>query len=245
MVDRVAFVTGGMGGIGTAICKRLAANGNTVVANCLPGYEKKDEWLGSMRAQGFSVHAAEGNVEEFDSCADMFYRISSIIGPVDILVNNAGLTRDNILLRLSEADWDAVLDANLKGAFLTTRMVIKGMMKRRFGRIINIGSIVGLTGNKGQANYAASKAGLIGFTKSVAKEYASRNVLVNCVAPGFIETDMTSGLPPEARAALLQEIALERLGRAEDVAGAVLFLASDLAGYITGQVLVVDGGMVI
>jgi 3-oxoacyl-[acyl-carrier protein] reductase len=169
----------------------------------------------------------------------------SALGPIDILVNNAGLTRDNILLRLSEADWDAVLDANLKGAFHTTRAVIKGMMKRRSGRIINITSIVGLTGNKGQANYAASKAGLIGFTKSVAKEYASRGILANCVAPGFIETDMTRALPDEARAALLQDIALARLGRPDDVAGAVLFLSSELAAYITGQVLVVDGGMVI
>ena len=167
------------------------------------------------------------------------------LGPIEILVNNAGLTRDNILLRLTDADWDTVLDANLKGAFHTTRAVIKGMMKRRSGRIINVTSIVGLIGNKGQANYAASKAGLIGFTKSVAKEYASRGVLANCIAPGFIETDMTGALPDEARATLLEDIALGRLGRPEDVAGAVLFLASDLAGYITGQVLVVDGGMVI
>jgi 3-oxoacyl-[acyl-carrier protein] reductase len=170
-------------------------------------------------------------------------RVEAAQGPIDILVNNAGLTRDNILLRLTEADWDAVLDANLKGAFHTTRGVIKGMMKRRHGRIINITSVVGLSGNKGQANYAASKAGLIGFTKSVAKEYASRGILANCVAPGFIETDMTGALPDEARATLLEDIALGRLGRPDDVAGAVLFLASDLAGYITGQVLVVDGGL--
>ena len=167
------------------------------------------------------------------------------LGPIDVLVNNAGLTRDQILLRMSGDDWDTVLDANLKGAFHTTRAVTKGMMKRRAGRIINITSIVGLIGNKGQANYAASKAGLIGFTKSVAKEYASRNILANCIAPGFIETDMTDALPEEAKAALLHQIALGRLGRPDDVAGAVLFLASDLATYITGQVLVVDGGMVI
>jgi 3-oxoacyl-[acyl-carrier protein] reductase len=167
------------------------------------------------------------------------------LGPIDILVNNAGVTRDNILMRLTDDDWNAVLDANLKGAFNTTRAVIRGMMKRRAGRIINITSVVGLIGNKGQANYAASKAGLIGFTKSVAKEYASRNVLANCVAPGFIDTDMTNALPDEARAALLEHIALGKLGRPEDVAGAVLYLASDLASYVTGQVLVVDGGMVI
>ena len=167
------------------------------------------------------------------------------LGPIDILVNNAGLTRDNILLRLSDADWDTVLDANLKGAFNTTRAVVRGMMKRRSGRIINITSVVGLTGNKGQANYAASKAGLIGLTKTVAKEFASRNVLANCVAPGFIDTDMTTALPDGARAALLEHIALGRLGRPEDVAGAVLFLASDFASYLTGQVLVIDGGMVI
>jgi 3-oxoacyl-[acyl-carrier protein] reductase len=166
-----------------------------------------------------------------------------VLGPVDILVNNAGITRDNLLLRMSETEWDEVLDANLKGAFHATKAVLKGMMKRRYGRIINVTSIVGLTGNKGQANYAASKAGLIGFTKSVAKEYGGRGILVNAVAPGFIDTAMTAALPEEARKAMLGGIVLGRLGTPEDVAGAVLFLASDLAGYITGQVLVVDGGL--
>ncbi len=159
------------------------------------------------------------------------------------LAEAVAVTRDNILLRLDGAAWDEVLDTNLKGAFHTTRSVIKGMMKRRSGRIINISSIVGLTGNKGQANYAASKAGLIGFTKAVAREYASRGITVNCVAPGYIETDMTNALPEEARKALLDSIALGRLGQPEDIAGAVLYLASDLAAYVTGQVLVVDGGM--
>lgn len=238
---KVAFVTGSTRGIGLAVARALYAAGAKVAVHGRdPGKARTVAAELGERAVGVACDVADAAQVEAAILA-----AEQALGPVDILVNNAGLTRDNILLRLSEADWDAVLDANLKGAFLTTRMVIKGMMKRRSGRIINIGSIVGLTGNKGQANYAASKAGLIGFTKSVAKEYASRNVLVNCVAPGFIETDMTSGLPPEARAALLQQIALERLGRAEDVAGAVLFLASDLAGYITGQVLVVDGGMVI
>ena len=166
------------------------------------------------------------------------------LGPIDILVNNAGVTRDNILLRLSDADWDTVLDANLKGAFHTMRATIKGMMKRRSGRIINIGSIVGLTGNKGQANYAASKAGLLGLTKAVAKELASRHITVNAVAPGFIETAMTEGLDAKVRDGLSAQIPLGRLGSPEDVAHAVAFLCSEEAGYVTGQVLPVDGGMV-
>jgi 3-oxoacyl-[acyl-carrier protein] reductase len=166
------------------------------------------------------------------------------LGPIDILVNNAGLTRDGLLARMSGDDWDAVLDANLKGAFLLTKAVTRGMMKRRWGRVINITSVVGLMGNAGQANYAASKAGLIGLTKAVARELASRNVLVNAVAPGFIDTDMTRALTDQQREGLLAQIPLARLGQAADVAGAVLFLASDHADYITGQVLVVDGGMV-
>ena len=204
---------------------------------------------GSTRGIGLAIarafHGAGADVAVAEQVETALSAAESALGPVDILVNNAGLTRDNILLRLTEADWDAVLDANLKGAFHTTRAAIKGMMKRRSGRIINITSIVGISGNKGQSNYAASKAGLIGFTKSVAKEYAGRGILANCIAPGYIETDMTSGLPEAAKATLLQGIALGRLGRPEDVAGMALFLASDLASYITGQVLVVDGGLVV
>jgi 3-oxoacyl-[acyl-carrier protein] reductase len=163
---------------------------------------------------------------------------------VDILVNNAGITRDNLLMRLKDDDWDAVLDANLRGAFATIRAASRGMMKRRWGRIINITSVVGITGNKGQANYAASKAGLIGLTKSVAKELASRNILANAVAPGFIETDMTAAMTPEASAALAAQIPLGRLGTPGDVAGMCAFLASEYASYITGQLFVVDGGLV-
>jgi len=237
----VAFVTGSTRGIGLAIARALAGAGAKVaiVGRDQARAAAVAAELGE-RAAGFACDVAEGSqVEAAITAAE------SALGPIDLLVNNAGLTRDNILLRLTDDDWDAVLDANLKGAFHTTKAVIKGMMKRRAGRIVNITSIVGLTGNKGQANYAASKAGLIGFTKSVAKEYASRGILVNCVAPGFIETDMTAALPEAARASLLEDIALGRLGRPEDVAGAVLFLASDLAAYVTGQVLVVDGGMVV
>ena len=164
---------------------------------------------------------------------------------IDVLVNNAGTTRDNLLFRISEADWNTVLDTNLKGAFLVTKHAARGMIKRRWGRIINIASVVGISGNKGQTNYTASKAGLIGFTKSVSKELASRNVLVNAVAPGFIDTELTRRISPEARDALIKAIPLGRLGQGQDVAAAVLFLASDFASYITGQLLVVDGGMVL
>jgi 3-oxoacyl-[acyl-carrier protein] reductase len=241
LTGKTAFVTGSTRGIGLAIARTLYSAGAKVAI------------VGRDPARAAAVAAELGeraagvgcDVAQADQVEGAIAAAERALGPIDILVNNAGLTRDNLLLRLTDADWNTVLDANLKGAFHTTRAVIKGMMKRRAGRIVNITSIVGLTGNKGQANYAASKAGLIGFTKSVAKEYASRGVLANCVAPGFIETDMTAALPDEARATLLQDIALGRLGRPEDVAGAVLFLASDLAGYVTGQVLVVDGGMVI
>jgi 3-oxoacyl-[acyl-carrier protein] reductase len=170
--------------------------------------------------------------------------VEKAFGGVDILVNNAGITKDNLLMRLKDADWDVVMNANLKAAFITTRAVSRGMMKRRWGRIINIASIVGIIGNKGQANYAASKAGLIGLTKSVARELASRNILANVVAPGFIETDMTADMTAEARESLSKQIPLERLGTPSDIAGTVAFLSSDHASYITGQVFVVDGGMV-
>jgi 3-oxoacyl-[acyl-carrier protein] reductase len=241
LTGKTAFVTGSTRGIGLAIARAFHGAG-AKVAVVSRDTERARSVAGELgdRAAGVACDVAVAEqVEAALSAAE------SALGPVDILVNNAGLTRDNILLRLTEADWDAVLDANLKGAFHTTRVAIKGMMKRRSGRIINVTSVVGLSGNKGQANYAASKAGLIGFTKSVAKEYAGRGILANCIAPGYIETDMTSGLPEAAKATLLQGIALGRLGRPEDVAGTALFLASDLASYITGQVLVVDGGLVV
>jgi 3-oxoacyl-[acyl-carrier protein] reductase len=241
LTGKVAFVTGSTRGIGLAIARAMHGAGAKVaiVGRSEDRARAVAAELGERTTGVGCDVAVAAQVETALAAAE------SALGPIDVLVNNAGLTRDNILLRLTDADWDAVLDANLKGAFHTTRAVIKGMMKRRSGRIINITSIVGLVGNKGQANYAASKAGLVGFTKSVAKEYAGRGILANCIAPGYIDTDMTSGLPDAAKATLLQDIALGRLGRPEDVAGAALFLASDLAAYMTGQVLVVDGGMVI
>jgi 3-oxoacyl-[acyl-carrier protein] reductase len=241
LTGKTAFVTGSTRGIGLAIARAFYGAGAkvTIVGRDAGRAQSVALELGE-RAAGVACDVAVA-----EQVVAAITTAESALGPVDILVNNAGLTRDNILLRLTDADWDEVLDANLKGAFHTTRVAIKGMMKRRSGRIINITSIVGLSGNKGQANYAASKAGLIGFTKSVAKEYAGRGILANCIAPGYIETDMTSGLPEAAKATLLQGIALGRLGRPEDVAGTALFLASDLASYITGQVLVVDGGLVV
>lgn len=241
LTGQVAFVTGSTRGIGLELARTLRSAGAKVAV------------VGRNAEQAAAVAATLGDgtvgvgcdVSDAAQVEAAIAQAEQALGPISILVNNAGLTRDNLLLRLTGDEWDQVLDANLKGAFHTTKAVIKGMMKRRAGRIINITSVVGLTGNKGQSNYAASKAGLIGFSKSVAKEYASRGVLVNCIAPGFVETDMTAALPAEAQAALLSQIALGRLGQPADIAGAVLFLASDLARYVTGQVLVVDGGMVI
>ena len=240
LTGQVAFVTGSTRGIGRGIAAALHQAGASVaVVGRNPDQAAAVATELGPRTVGVACNVAESaQVEAAIAAAE------KALGPISILVNNAGLTRDNLLIRLADDDWNQVLDANLKGAFYTTKTVIRGMMKRRAGRIINITSIVGITGNKGQANYAASKAGLIGFTKSVAKEYASRGVTANCVAPGFIETDMTAALPQEARDALLSQIALGRLGQPADIAGAVLFLASDLARYVTGQVLVVDGGMV-
>lgn len=238
---QTALVTGGSRGIGLAIAQALYGAGATVAIAA----RDLDRAQQAARGLGDGAVAVACDVADSGQVERALAEAETAVGGISILVNNAGLTRDNILMRLGDDEWDAVLDANLKGAFHTTRACIKGMMKRRQGRIINITSIVGLTGNKGQANYAASKAGLVGFTKSVAREYASRGITANCVAPGYIETDMTNALPEAARKALLDSIALGRLGQPGDVAGAVLFLASDLASYITGQVLVVDGGMVI
>jgi 3-oxoacyl-[acyl-carrier protein] reductase len=241
---QVAMVTGGSRGIGLAIAGRLCSAG-AHVAVVARDAKRVAAAVQELTGQGCGrALAAPADVSDAAQTEAAVERIEQELGPIDILVNNAGLTRDGVLVRMTEDDWDRVLDVNLKGAFLSMKLVGKGMMKRRKGRIINITSIVGVTGNRGQANYAASKAGLIGLTKAVAKELATRHVLVNAVAPGFIDTDLTRDLPEQARKALEEQIPMRRLGSPGDVAGAVLFLASDLAGYITGQVLVVDGGMV-
>ena len=238
--SRSAVVTGSTRGIGHAIATRLAGCGARVA---IVGRDAaRAEAV--AREMGGEVRGFACDVGEPASVATLIERVEGELGAVDILVNNAGMTRDNILVRLKDEDWDAVLEANLRGAFLAIRAAARGMMKRRWGRIINITSIVGLIGNKGQANYAASKAGLIGLTKSVAKELASRNVLTNAIAPGFIDTDMTAALPDAARTALIGQIPLERLGTPDDIAAMAAFLASEHAAYITGQVFTVDGGMV-
>jgi 3-oxoacyl-[acyl-carrier protein] reductase len=240
LTGRVALVTGSTRGIGRSIAEALAECGARVaIAGRDAAKAQEVATQISPEARGFGC-----DVADVASVTALVSAVEAAFGSLDILVNNAGLTRDNIMLRLKDEDWDAVIDANLRGAFAATRAATRGMMKRRSGRIINIASVVGLVGNKGQSNYAASKAGLIGLTKAVAKEFASRNILVNAIAPGFIETDMTNAMTPEARAALLGSIPLERLGSPKDVAAMVAFLASEHAGYITGQVLVVDGGMV-
>ena len=240
LTGRTALVTGSTRGIGRAIAETLAGCGASVA---VVGRDaaRSAEVAGAIgdRARGFAC-----DVADTASVARLVADVEGAFGAVDVLVNNAGLTRDNLLMRIKDDDWDAVLDANLRGAFAAIRAASRGMMKRRWGRIVNVASVVGLTGNKGQANYAASKAGLIGLTKSVAKELASRNILANAVAPGLIETDMTAAMTEEARAAMGGAIPLARLGTPADVAGVVAFLASEHAAYITGQVFVVDGGMV-
>lgn len=239
---QVALVTGGSRGIGLAIAQGLAEGGATVAVVARDA-DRAQAAAAGLPGEGHRGYSAD--VAKSASVDALVKQVEEELGSIDILVNNAGVTRDNVLMRLKDEDWDAVVDTNLRGAFNTIRAASRGMMKRRAGRIVNITSVVGITGNKGQSNYAASKAGLIGLTKSVARELASRNILVNALAPGYIETDMTADLPEAARESLVGSIALGRLGQPSDIAGVVRFLAGPAAAYMTGQVLVVDGGMVI
>ncbi len=240
--DKVAIVTGASRGIGRVIALALAAQGARVVASAR-NVEALDELIAEIKVQGGDALAVVGDVALEEDANNLVQQAIATYGQVDILVNNAGITRDGLLLRMKNDDWDAVLDTNLKGAFLCTRAVAKVMSKQRSGRIINMSSVVGEMGNAGQANYCASKAGLLGLTKSVARELARRNVTVNAITPGFIVTEMTEDMTDKARQAMTEQIPLGRPGEAEDVANAVLFLASDQSSYITGQVLGVNGGM--
>ncbi|BCU82158.1 beta-ketoacyl-ACP reductase [Polycladomyces abyssicola] len=244
LTGKVAIVTGGSRGIGRAVSLRLARAGADVAVVFAGNREKAEAVVGEIQEMGRRSVAIQADVSQAEQVDAMVKQVIEAFGRIDILVNNAGITRDNLLLRLKEEDWDAVLSTNLKGVFLCTKAVTRQMMKQRFGRIINISSVVGLIGNPGQANYVAAKAGVIGLTKTAARELASRGITVNAVAPGFIETDMTAVLGEETREQMLGQIPLGRFGSAEDVAGAVAFLASDDAAYITGQTLNVDGGMV-
>lgn len=244
---RTALVTGGSRGIGRAVCLALAAKGLNVVVNYAGNEAAAAETVIACRDTnpGVAAVAIQADVADADAVTAMVARIKKEFGRIDVLVNNAGITRDNLIMMTKPEDFDAVIATNLRGAFLCTKAVSRLMMKQRYGRIVNLSSVVGLRGNAGQTAYAASKAGIIGLTKSVAKELASRGITANAVAPGFIETDMTDALNDEQKAAAAGDIPLKRLGAPEDVAHAVAFLADEDSGYITGQILAVDGGMAV
>lgn len=244
MEQRVAIVTGGSRGIGREIAITLAKNGVNVVVNYFGNAKLAADVVTECENYGVKAFAVQADVSDADQVKNLVTKTIEQFGKIDILVNNAGITSDNLLLRMKETEWDKVIATNLKSVFLLSKAVARQMMKQRFGRIINMSSVVGIIGNPGQANYVAAKAGVIGLTKSLAREFASRGITVNAVAPGFIETDMTATLNTETRSLLLQQIPLARLGTAQDVANVVNFLVSDAASYITGQVINVDGGMV-
>ena len=240
---KIVLVTGASRGIGRAIAESFAAAGATVIGTATTddGAKNIENYLQAAGANGVGRRL---DVRDLDSCEKTLDEIEKEFGPIGILVNNAGITRDNLLMRMKEEEWDDIMNTNLKSIFRLSKLVCRGMMKARSGRIINITSVVGTMGNAGQTNYAAAKAGIVGFSKSLARELGSRNITVNCVAPGFIDTEMTQVLPEEQKKALTNQIPLARLGDAGDIAGATLFLASDLAAYITGATLHVNGGMV-
>jgi acetoacetyl-CoA reductase len=240
---RIAFISGGMGGIGSAICRRLGRQGHTVIAGCLPDYDKKTDWLQRMRSEGFRVHAAEGDVSDFESCTAMFEQVRSTIGPIDILVNNAGITRDSVFKRMTSADWMAVINTNLNSVFNVTRQVIDGMSERGWGRIINISSVNAIKGQFGQTNYSAAKAGMAGFSKALAQEVVRKGVTVNTVSPGYVETEMVMAIRQEIRDQIVESIPMGRLAKPAEIAAVVAFLASEEAGYITGANISVNGGM--
>ena len=244
-IVRTALVTGGSRGIGRAICLELAKAGCNVAVNYAGSAAAAEETAAQCRALGVRAEAFQADVSSAAACAALVEQVLAAFGRIDVLVNNAGVTRDNLLLRMSEEDYDRVLDTNLKGAVFCCKAVARPMMRQRYGRIVNLSSVVGLRGNPGQTGYAASKAGVLGLTKAAAKELASRNITVNAVAPGFIETDMTAVLPEKAKTAMLSTIPMAAPGQPEDVARAAAFFARPESAYITGQVLCVDGGMAV
>ena len=240
---KTAVVTGGSRGIGRSVSQRLADMGCTVYVNYVNRADAAEETVALIRSRGGNGEIVQFDVADFAGTQDAFKTIISAAGSIDILVNNAGIARDGLVALMKEADWDAVLDTNLKGVFSCTKAAVRSMMKKRWGRIVNISSIVGFSGNAGQVNYAAAKAGMVGLTKSLAREFASRKITVNCIAPGYIVTDMTDQLDETVKEKMLGEIPMGTLGEAEDIAAAVAYLVSDEAGYVTGQTLHVNGGM--
>ena len=244
LADKIALVTGGSRGIGKEIAIGLSRNGVNVAISYINNKEKAQEVVDEIEKNGVKGVAVKADVSKEEDVLNMVKIINDELGQIDILVNNAGVTKDNLIIRMKTEEWDNVIDTNLKGTYLCTKAVVRGMMKKRYGKIINIASVVGITGNFGQSNYSASKAGIIGFTKSMAKELASRGINVNAVAPGFIETDMTQILKEELKDSLVKSIPMGRAGSPTDIANIVVFLSSEKADYITGQVINVDGGMV-
>lgn len=241
--EKVALVTGASRGIGRSIALKLAASGAKVAINFAGNLAKAEEVKNAIETNGGEALLVQGDISDFEKVSGIVKNVVDAWGRIDILVNNAGITRDNLLLKMSEKDFDEVIATNLKGVFNCTKAVTRLMMKQHSGRIVNMASVVGLMGNAGQANYSAAKAGIIGFTKSAAKEFAPRGITVNAVAPGFIATDMTDAIPEKIKTGLIEKIPMGRIGNPEDVANAVLFLVSEKAAYITGQVISVDGGM--
>jgi len=243
MKKRIAYVTGGMGGIGSSICKRLCSEGFTVVAGCGPNSPRKDKWLAEMRAEGYDVHASEGNVSDWDSTKAAFDKVKQEIGEVDVLVNNAGITRDGQFRKMTLQQWNEVINTNLNSLFNVTKQVIDGMADRGWGRIINISSVNGQKGQFGQTNYSTAKAGLHGFTMALAQEVATKGVTVNTVSPGYVGTDMVKSIRPEVLEKIIAGIPLKRLGEPEEIASIIAWIASDEGGYATGSDFSLNGGL--
>lgn len=243
MKKRIAYVTGGMGGIGSSICKRLCSDGYTVVAGCGPNSPRKDKWLAAMRAEGYDIHASEGNVSDWESTKTAFDKVKAEIGEVDVLVNNAGITRDGQFRKMTKQQWDDVINTNLNSLFNVTKQVIDGMADRGWGRIINISSVNGQKGQFGQTNYSTAKAGLHGFTMALAQEVATKGVTVNTVSPGYVGTDMVKAIRSDVLEKIVAGIPVKRLGEPEEIASIVAWIASDEGGYATGSDFSLNGGL--